>query len=241
VGLVLFQWTSGAGAAKQYQLDASVSEVHSVGAQVTEQPVEVGSPASDHIRPMPRRLRIDGFVTNTPISNAVFKIQTPVDAGLGVDEYIEGKEVVTQLQPSGIGPFTFASPSGALAAGQRTPTYAKTFQFSQQFDRVKLIHGELVQAIQDGVVFTTIWTALDTYLNMAAISLDVPQNVTRGSAIQFTIEFQEIRFVTTSTVTIQGRTSQGHKPNKTLNANNPAQAPIVQSVADAYLFGKLTP
>lgn len=48
-------------------LDASVSETHVGEVEVTEHPVEVGAAITDHLRPRPRQLTIEGIVSNTPV------------------------------------------------------------------------------------------------------------------------------------------------------------------------------
>ncbi len=51
-------------------LDASLSETHGSDVEVTDHPVEVGANISDHIRPKPPTLSIEGLVSNTPIPPA---------------------------------------------------------------------------------------------------------------------------------------------------------------------------
>ena len=48
-------------------LDASVEETHTSASEVTEHPVEEGTNISDHIRPLPDTLEINGIVTNHPL------------------------------------------------------------------------------------------------------------------------------------------------------------------------------
>jgi hypothetical protein len=48
-------------------IDVSISEQHSLSADVTEHPVESGPNIVDHVRPQPRTVRIEGLVTNHPI------------------------------------------------------------------------------------------------------------------------------------------------------------------------------
>lgn len=49
-------------------LDASVKEEHGAELDVTEFPVEQGVAITDHARPKPRELTIEGVVSNTPIN-----------------------------------------------------------------------------------------------------------------------------------------------------------------------------
>lgn len=51
-------------------LDASVREVHNVAGHITEHPVESGVDIVDHYRVLPRRLEIEGVISNTPIKSS---------------------------------------------------------------------------------------------------------------------------------------------------------------------------
>lgn len=51
------------------ELDATIREVEEYTNEVTEFPVETGYSITDHIIHKPEKLTIDGFITNTPISN----------------------------------------------------------------------------------------------------------------------------------------------------------------------------
>src|SRR6266702_3660671 len=63
-------------------LDAAVNENHTVAADITRHQVEKGSDVTDHIRPLPRRLSVEGIVTNTPIV-APGKPTSGITASLG--------------------------------------------------------------------------------------------------------------------------------------------------------------
>jgi hypothetical protein len=49
-------------------LDASVKEDHDAEVEVTDHPVEQGAAVSDHARPKPEELTIEGMVSNTPLN-----------------------------------------------------------------------------------------------------------------------------------------------------------------------------
>lgn len=49
-------------------LDASVKEEHVGEVEVTDHPVEQGAAVSDHARPKPEELTIEGVVSNTPLN-----------------------------------------------------------------------------------------------------------------------------------------------------------------------------
>lgn len=58
------------------QIDATLNEIHSAQAEVTEHPVEQGSDISDHVRPKPVELKIEGVVSDTPLDSALLGIAT---------------------------------------------------------------------------------------------------------------------------------------------------------------------
>jgi hypothetical protein len=64
---VLISYTLESGEAASIVLDASITELHEAEAEVTEDQVETGSPISDHVRPLQRKIGIEGFVSNHPI------------------------------------------------------------------------------------------------------------------------------------------------------------------------------
>ena len=52
---------------QRFVLDATTKEDFLDKYKVTEHPVEEGSRKSDHIQPMPKTVRVEGVVTNTPL------------------------------------------------------------------------------------------------------------------------------------------------------------------------------
>ena len=64
----------GVGASDEFlpagsiEFDASITETHDSENDITQFPVEVGADITDHIRPQPERITINGIVTNTPIA-----------------------------------------------------------------------------------------------------------------------------------------------------------------------------
>jgi hypothetical protein len=89
-------------------VDASVSEVHNLDADVTEHPVEQGSDAADHYRAKQRTLQIDGVVSSTPIETGfpgqtlvssigrIIKDDDPVKNAWSVfKDYFDQAEVIT--------------------------------------------------------------------------------------------------------------------------------------------------
>jgi hypothetical protein len=59
--------TSFGNAFGNIELDATLDESHEWQADATMNPVEIGSPVTDHVIEMPDKLRISGVVTDAPI------------------------------------------------------------------------------------------------------------------------------------------------------------------------------
>lgn len=151
-------------------LDASLNENHVAAAEITRHQVEKGSDVTDHIRPLPRRVSVEGLVTNTPIGD-VLAPTNGVTASFGpLAISVDGQTV----QPS-------------------------VLQFSGQFNRVLDVYGDLVKAASFGALFT-VTTTLETVQNLAISNFSVPRNAGLGNALRFAIDFSEIRIVSTTTV-----------------------------------------
>ena len=203
---------------RQVILDASVNESHTAQAQITEHQVEKGSNVTDHIRPMPQRISIDGLVTNTPIVNSLQDLLQPP----------------LQAQDNGF--------SGSQKRAGNTN--AKTLQFDSSFDRVKNTYGELVDAAKKGVLLT-VYTSLKTYSNMAIYNLSVPRNAANGNALSFRIDLQEIVQVEVQLVKStspnntkkkRGNQPARQAPPKTEQPTQQASEQVVETSATLKLF-----
>ena len=63
----LIEWTDASGATVLVELDVTNTEAHEATAEVTEHPVEVGAPVSDHVRPGNPTLTLEGWVALAPL------------------------------------------------------------------------------------------------------------------------------------------------------------------------------
>lgn len=67
---VVFRIPTGTGTTDVVEVDAVVSEQHTLSNKITDHPVEQGANVSDHSRPDPRRVTLQCVHTNTPLSGA---------------------------------------------------------------------------------------------------------------------------------------------------------------------------
>lgn len=56
------------GDTNTFQIDSTPSLTHNMTATITSNPIEDGSNVSDHVNIEPRRLTIEGFISNTPLT-----------------------------------------------------------------------------------------------------------------------------------------------------------------------------
>lgn len=216
---VFLSWVDSDSNVSSLLLDASPGRTHTASAQVTEHPVEKGTPATDNIRPLPRKLSIEGFITNTPIGpppvakqiagsgagGTVFLPANDVGGGAGVDAEVTTVTIYPKT--------TIAT----YIRGPRPPEQVTALDFLEEFDRVTESFVSLVQAVQHGCLFD-IATSLATYSNMAATSMTVTETNHAAQALQFTMEFQELRIVTAKAALVPPRSKKddtgSHAPEK---------------------------
>lgn len=209
--LVYFTWISDSdvqdqGGAFALWLDCSVQEQHMAAAMVTQHNVERGIAVTDYIRPMPKRLSIEGIITNTPLSSkaAPFPFQVrPVK----IDAHYSG-QLNAQLKIAAQQAANVANAGGnaiALSAVIQSQQFidipqdtAQVQTWPDKFERVRASFRDLVNGIANGALFT-IDTTLESYDDMVCTSLNVPRDQNNTDSIQFQIDFTEIRIVGTRT------------------------------------------
>jgi hypothetical protein len=157
-------------------IDAVVREVHKFAGEVTEHPVEEGADISDHYRPAPRGVQLEGVISDTPLrvpgshSNDAQQIQRTFD-------------IPTEL---------FALQLGPIPIRIAGPTHqGSVTTFSKPMERVKSTWEEF-EAIFAQQKIITIVTTLRVYPDMALRELDVER---RANSYHFTCFALQIRTV----------------------------------------------
>ncbi len=202
-GQTLFEWATPAGVTPPQVgavlLDASINEQHVASAQITSHQVETGADVSDHIRPMPRRLTVEMMITDTPI-RSLYQVQgSKRPSIIGTDRSIH-------VAASSIVQVPISDKSTTYVGGQEV-TY-KALAFDAQFQRVRDVYGDLVNACLAGAMFKitttlTVYAAADGSNNMAIANFSVPRSAAEGNVLHGTVDFQEVRFASTKEVMIQ--------------------------------------
>lgn len=61
------------------RLDATLQELHERNSRITDHPIEGGSMVQDHIVRQPRKLTIEGYITDTPLRGGSVGVTTAYD------------------------------------------------------------------------------------------------------------------------------------------------------------------
>jgi Dit-like phage tail protein len=192
-------WKGDTGQTYTLTLDASVHESHLGTSTVTDHPVERGSNVSDHIRPDPDQLTIEGMISNTPHF-------LPVDHMGGVlleETQIRGAQSTVSRE---VNATPFASGAVGLTAGFLPLSTGALGQipvqkfdvavaqgFTAAFDRVTECYKELLLIRSEGRL-VRILTTLRSYDNMALTSLEVTREARTGNSLALSLAFKNVRF-----------------------------------------------
>jgi hypothetical protein len=192
-------------------LDASLREEHSAQAEVTQHPVETGPNITDNIRPMPMRLTIEGFVTNTPIKASV-------------------------LLPTGN-----QSTSIAGQIAKVPNTNAKTLQFSTQFDRVSDVYEDLLDAQAAGVLIavdTSLKHYVNFAISSVDVPRDAQSGSSMQFTIELQ-QIITATLTEVETAPTHQEKNNGQKPTKEATAKEEAQVKESFGVSAAKALGLL--
>lgn len=168
-------------------LDASISIVTSRSSSVTRNPVQSGTAITDHVRLDPLTLSIEAFISNAPldqISAILGGVTGGIVAGAASTTAIGGASLIG----TGLGAFLGDSLGGALGELGRD-TNDRTYP-KKAFEQ--LIKAQ--QSRQPFVIKTFFSKTL--YTNMIITSLEIPQSVSDGGGLRFTMTCEQISVVT---------------------------------------------
>lgn len=164
------QWNNGAAA---LFFDAVTSEDHERGADVSDYAVEQGAQVVDNVRPLPNKLTLETFVSNSPIDSPDGQILP-----------------LTILVDPPKDPLSFPRPQSVTAS---------TLQFTGDIDYVGTTFATLT-GLRDTATLLTITTPKAYYTNMIVEKISLHRDSTTGTSGKFSIEFREIRIVTSKVV-----------------------------------------
>jgi hypothetical protein len=160
--------------------DAILSEEHDRSTVVTDHPVEQGTNIVDNVRPLPDKLTLEVFVSNSPIASPD-AAQLPVTL-----------ELPMPSQGSFLAGGTGAIISNLLGGGVPGPTIgANVQQFIGETDYVSQAYATLTQ-LQSTATLLAAVTPRAAYSNMVLESVRMHRNPGTGTSATFTLEMREV-------------------------------------------------
>jgi hypothetical protein len=189
------------GSSQIVTFDLTISEGHEATAEVTTHPVEKGSNIADHVRPNPRNLNLELYVTNTPTT----------DIGRGSSERME-LEIPRWEPPLSATPGSvYRELRGLIPLGQPRSVTIRALTFPDVFDRVKEVYTTLLDLWSRGVDMSIV-SSLGTYETMVLTSVGVPRTEKGGAT--FNISSTQVKTVTTATVSAPAPSEKRGAPNQ---------------------------
>lgn len=182
------QWTDARGDLVGLDIDVATVVTYERTAEVTEHPVENGSPVADHIRTVNGSFTLEGIISDTPVRIPRTHTRGLSRAPSTVDLSVSGKAVQVQLQRW----------SGAL-------------------DRRRACHAVLAE-LQEKRYVATLTTRLETIENLAVTRVQVTDDEEAGNALKFSLSFTQLRIAGTARAPVpalprnQVRAQRGTQP-----------------------------
>lgn len=130
------------------ELDAALDENHEWSAEATSNPVEVGAPVTDHVIDQSDKLKIKGFVTDTPltVSQSVGQISRSQEVFDLLYELIKLKEPMTVYTKHKI----YDDMVLTNVTIPRTAGVGEAIEFSAEFINIRKVATQMVD-VPDGI------------------------------------------------------------------------------------------
>jgi len=215
--------------------DAVTSEQYDLETQVTEHPIEKGSPLVDHVRPLPVRITLEGLVTDTPVFlpedhtdgmvSSNFQVETPrqtladqVQRHGGVAGVGFGTPIEAQIAASAARNITFPGKRGAVRTNVG--------------NRKRLIVATLLR-LRAQASQLTVETPLRRWENMVLANASVTRAPKAQMKVQLTL--QEVQGAVVTALQVVPKVSTG-RTNKPRTEPDPEQTAAPQS---SFLYRQL--
>lgn len=192
--------------------DVTKSESHTFTSTLTKNPVEDGSTVTDQVIVEPAKFDCVVAVTNTPIETTA------------EHEGVLGTITLT-LPPYPPSIVPMAALSAALNPAGLLPVSVQVFQIANPVDRVKRFLDKL-NALRLGVETLTIITSKHVYTSMVLTTISMP--IEKVNHAEFTLTFEELRIVSSDTVTAPKPKEPRGMPSTDAGAANPVNDAISQ-------------
>ena len=184
--------TDPKGSLGQLHFDVVMTEDHERTTEVTEHSVEQGVAIVDHVRPNVNKLRLEVFISNTPIYNADFQLNSEVidvDAG-GEHSFLAGG--TSALFDRGL-------QAVGLQAKFPTQIAVQVLTSDGPVDYVQNAYNKMTE-LRDTATLLSVATPRQFYSNMILETINMHRDAQTGTSATFSLEFRQIRIVSSNIV-----------------------------------------
>jgi hypothetical protein len=215
----VFDWTNADGSIDACELDIYETETHTMSSESPDFPVEVGPDVTDNIRPLPKTLVLEGYVSDSPapLANMAGKYGGSfqrVDLDLPGSPTYQAKQVKLDLPGK---PINYNAGS-LVSAGFNALVSAIGLGPSNEVTVLQRVHDtpqqsmvqvwtwdhweshaaeafRLLEKAHDTKVLIRVVTDLKTYENMAVTDVSCPRKTEDGAGAPFSVSFKQINIV----------------------------------------------
>jgi hypothetical protein len=228
--LILYWIETASKQVKSVNFDVVTSETHESAMAITQHPVEEGADIVDNARAEPKKLHIEGYVSNKPLFSNMFgnllntddfKLLAYQQTQLEIPKKQGGAPIFT---PGGL----TSAVTGAIGSLINGPPPSKaTVLRSAGGDfpnRARLVYERLETARQNAELITAV-TVFGSIPNLLIAKNTVPRTTEDGNGAKYQVELQQVRIVKSKTVTAPSpaesrakkETAEGSKNTKNEN------------------------
>jgi hypothetical protein len=203
------------------ELDAALSVNFDMTSSLTKSEIEDGSNIADHVTLDPKRITIDGLISDSPL--------TIFSPALGLATVAAGQAAQK----------TFGNLIGAaapIAIG-----IVSTQLFRSGSSRAQSAYKILEQIRDERVLCSIVNKVHDPYTNMVLVSLSIPRNAQIGESLRFTATFEQANIVQAQSVPVPKSkvTNPSGASNSELGKNSATQTDAATERSASILKGGL--
>lgn len=202
-----------------FLIDVTTSTVATYEAELTSNPVERGVNVTDHIIIKPKKVDIEGIISDEPLQlRDKLNEKTLIDEAKGAIGAIGGA-VASRLGANGV--ITGATTAiGGFVSGKLISS-APSISEQIKASLIKILEGKQTVSLKIGK---------KNFPNMVMTSLKFPRDAQLGQAVKFSASFVEIRKVVTTSVPVTKSESNASEAEQLGHQNaKPADDPTKRS------------
>lgn len=202
--MLVLTWQDSTGQTVDAQFDVVSTESYEAVMAITAHPVERGAPVVDHARPEPKRITIEGFVSNTPLPSNLLDYERQTMASLPTPlDYSKGNQNQKGpplLSPGGITKVVSSAIENALGVGEaELPKVANVFRAQAgMHDRAKIMFERLEHARVSRFLIK-VSTRLHDVDNLLIDHINVARTLESAGGLPFEIGLTQVRIVSSET------------------------------------------